>query len=87
MLHGGLASVLHSLLPAPTRTADVVILDRQDRVAWRGVEVASVGPSAREKHTLTALSGGRLLLFGGAARGAVAPRSRLCARLTLALLP
>lgn len=47
--------------------ADVVILDRQDQVAWRGVEVTGPqGPSPREKHTLTALSGGRLLLFGGA---------------------
>lgn len=45
--------------------ADVVILDRQDKVAWRGVETASLGPTPREKHTLTALSGGRLFLFGG----------------------
>ncbi|KAI3436230.1 hypothetical protein D9Q98_002284 [Chlorella vulgaris] len=45
--------------------SDVVILDRHDRVAWRGVEVASPPPAPREKHTLTALSGGRLLLFGG----------------------
>jgi hypothetical protein len=43
----------------------VVILDRRDRVAWRGVETASPPPAPREKHTLTALSGGRLLLFGG----------------------
>lgn len=45
--------------------ADVVILDRQDKVAWRGVELASLAPAPREKHSLTALSGGRLLLFGG----------------------
>ncbi|KAL4458993.1 hypothetical protein ABPG75_013858 [Micractinium tetrahymenae] len=45
--------------------SDVVILERHDRVAWRGVEPASPGPSPREKHTLTALAGGRLLLFGG----------------------
>lgn len=35
-------------------------------MAWRGVEMASHSPSAREKHTLTPLSGGRLLMFGGA---------------------
>ncbi|PRW60075.1 rab9 effector with kelch motifs [Chlorella sorokiniana] len=45
--------------------ADIAILDRQDRVTWRGVEMASHSPSPREKHTLTALSGGRLLMFGG----------------------
>lgn len=73
-----------SLSPPPSIAADVVILDRQDRVAWRGVEVATAGPSAREKHTLTALSGGRLLLFGGAAgRGGGQPagRWRCCGRL------
>ena len=46
----------------------MVILDRQpDRVVWRGVELApdSEAPLPREKHTLTALSGGRLLMFGG----------------------
>ena len=47
--------------------ADLAILDRQaDRLAWRAVDSASEGPRPREKHTLTALSGGRLLLFGGA---------------------
>ncbi|KAL4431596.1 hypothetical protein ABPG77_001438 [Micractinium sp. CCAP 211/92] len=45
--------------------SDVVILERHDRVAWRGVEPASLGPAPREKHTLTALAGGRLFLFGG----------------------
>jgi hypothetical protein len=45
---------------------DVVILDRQERVAWRDVELASPPPAPREKHTLTALAGGRLLMFGGA---------------------
>lgn len=48
----------------------MVVLDRQiDRVSWRGVEVAAAGeaaPAPREKHSLTALSGGRLLMFGGA---------------------
>jgi len=52
------------LLPAPLPT-DIAILDRQDRVAWRGVEMASHSPAPREKHTLTPLSGGRLLMFGG----------------------
>lgn len=51
---------------AHAANADIVILDRQDRVAWRGVELASHAPPPREKHTLTPLSGGRLLMFGGA---------------------
>ena len=48
--------------------ADVVVMDRQvDRVAWKSVEgvAEGEGPLPREKHTLTALSGGRLFLFGG----------------------
>jgi hypothetical protein len=60
---------VHALCVVDHSTADVVILDRQDQVAWRGVEVRGAeGPTPREKHTLTALSGGRLLLFGGALR-------------------
>ncbi len=52
--------------PTPfTPGTDIAILDRQDRVAWRGVEMASHSPAPREKHTLTPLSGGRLLMFGG----------------------
>lgn len=33
--------------------------------------MASHAPAAREKHTLTPLSGGRLLMFGGAGRAAL----------------
>ena len=34
-------------------------------MTWRSVESDTTPPVPREKHTLTALSGGRLLLFGG----------------------
>ncbi len=50
----------------------MVVLDRQpDRVSWKSVEgvAEGEGPAPREKHTLTALSGGRLVLFGGAPGG------------------
>eukprot|EP00887_Chlorella_sp_A99_P006672 scaffold3.g6672.t1 len=50
----------------PEYLSDVCILDRRvDKVTWHAVDVASAQPTAREKHTLTALAGGRLLLFGG----------------------
>jgi hypothetical protein len=73
-LHTGLqmrlvTSLFHELCLLDYLTADVIILDRLDQVAWRGVELTGAeGPTPREKHTLTALSGGRLLLFGGALR-------------------
>ena len=61
----------------PDYLSDVLVLDRSaDKVAWRGVEAGGAGPqpAGREKHTLTALSNGRMLLFGGA---------RVCVRVVL----
>ena len=40
--------------------------------------MASHPPAAREKHTLTPLSGGRLLMFGGAGRGWVGGSRGVC---------
>ena len=44
---------------------DIAIIDRTGQVRWRTPEVSSQLPPARELHSLTALSDGRLLLFGG----------------------
>lgn len=73
----------------PDYLSDVLVLDRSaDKVAWRGVEAAGgagAQPAGREKHSLTALSGGRMLLFGGACvrvRGAV-----ICVQHVSAWLP
>ncbi|KAK9823333.1 hypothetical protein WJX72_001997 [[Myrmecia] bisecta] len=45
--------------------SDVVVVDRQGTMQWRSPVLIGDSPPAREFHTLTALSGGRLLLFGG----------------------
>ena len=45
---------------------DVAVLDRTGVVQWRALPVGGDAPPPRELHSLTALSGGRLLLFGGA---------------------
>lgn len=83
-----MTSQFHALCVVDHSTADVVILDRQDQVAWRGVEVRGAeGPTPREKHTLTALSGGRLLLFGGALRCCSASSVWLSALPCLLCLP
>ena len=44
---------------------DVVVLDRTGVVQWRTLAVGGDAPGPRELHSLTPLSGGRLLLFGG----------------------
>ena len=50
---------------------DTHVLDRSGVVQWRAVPVGGDLPAPRELHSLTALSGGRLLLFGGMAEGCV----------------
>ena len=45
---------------------DVAIIDRSAQVRWRVPDVSGEPPPPRELHSLTPLSGGRLLLFGGA---------------------
>ena len=50
---------------------DTHVLDRSGVVQWRAVPVGGDLPAPRELHSLTALSGGRLLLFGGTAEGCV----------------
>lgn len=44
---------------------DVVLIDRSQQVRWRTPEVVGELPPPRELHSLTPLSDGRLLLFGG----------------------
>ena len=44
---------------------DCFVLDRSGVVQWRAAAVGGDLPAPRELHSLTALSGGRLLLFGG----------------------
>lgn len=52
---------------------DLVAMDRdgEGAVRWTACAVTGDAPAPREFHSLTPLSGGRLLLFGGAAPHAI----------------